>query len=182
MPITPPHPGIPQIPHGSIYKGGRFARTKPQVRAAIIPLAGGSSAILRAIMLSGLAGLAVTYYQSVVGDVETDLDDLTEEIERWLKSERSFRGFSRGSPDPERGNRTLALPIPLKPNSRPTTRSVDEAEPLKDRENRRKGDEDRRTRETPDGALDFWQWLERRYGQPPRYQYQRSMQNGISQF
>lgn len=174
MPISPPPGGIPQVPHGLFYKPAQRAN-KPKVRVAVLPAVGNASAIGRAILLSGLASSALAYFGIVTGDVENDIDDLVDEIQRWLRDTRNI-GFSRGN-KPNRDPREFGLPIPIKPSSKQSPRAVDEAQPEPDGDRR-----DKRDRDRPDPQFGFWSWLERRYGKPPKYNLGRTQQRyGIPQ-
>ncbi len=176
MPISGPPPGIPQVPIGAhkIWRA-QIARARA-TKAANVPIVATPSGILRALMLSGLAASALRTFQVVVGDIETDMDDLVETIQQWLNAQGNV-GFSRGSGGPQRGPRTLAIPIPLKPLRRgQSTDTIQEPSPGE------RQDKDR-DRDYPEGAEGYWPWLERRFGNPPRNQnLRRNISHGISSF
>lgn len=181
MPLNPnPNPGMPQVPIGAHRIWRAQIALKRATKAANIPVAASPAGILRALMLSGLAASALRTFQVVVGDVETDMDDLIDTIQQWLKAQGDI-GFSRQIRPPERGPKELAIPIPLKPLKKgqrvDTIEDADLPEPEPDR---RKRDRDR-----PDQPSEsYWTWLERRFGNPPKYQnLNRSMlRHGISSF
>ncbi len=178
-PISGPPPGIPQVPIGIRRVWRAQAAKSIPVKVAIIPIAAGSSAILRAIMLSGLAAATLRTFQVVVGDVESDMDDLVDTIEQWLKTTRQV-GFSRGR-GPRRGRRELALPLPLRPLRKGDAVDVMDA-PEPERYERLPPPQKTAPEPRDEDESNYWAWLERRFGNPPKYTNLGVSHNGIQQF
>ncbi len=181
MPISGPPPGIPQVPIGAHKIWRAQVERKQATKAANIPIVASPAGILRAIMLSGLASVALQSFQSVVGDVETDMDDLVDTIQQWLRSQQQV-GFSRQSRPPERNPREVAIPIPLKPLRKGDTILKLDTE-IEPRGENRKKSKRKRDDEPPGGDESYWAWLERRFGNPPKYtNLRRTFTHGISSF
>ncbi len=182
MPISGPPPGIPQVPIGAHKIWRAQVERKQATKTANVPLIASPAGILRALMLSGLAASALQSFQSVVGDVETDMDDLVDTIQQWLRSQQQV-GFSRQSRPPERNPREVAIPVPIKPLKRGETiqRLDTEIEPREGRPRKTKRD---RNDEAPYKGESYWSWLERRFGNPPRHTNisRRYAPNGIASF
>ncbi len=175
MSVSGPPPGIPQVPIGArkIWRA-QIARAKA-TKAANVPILANPAGILRALMLSGLAASALSTFWIVVGDVETDMDDLVDTIHQWLRSQGDI-GFSRGQRPRGEKPGTVAIPIPLKPLRRGEATDTIRQERETDRD---KEDRERRKKK----GQDYWPWLERRFGKPPKYTNLRStFQHGIASF
>ncbi len=178
MPISPPPPAT--IWGSTSRFPGRTAPPTPiQIRIALLPVGAGAPSILRALMLSGLAASALLTFRSVVGDVETDIDDLVDAIQRWLQSTREV-GFSKGPERPSREKRMVPLPLPLKPLRRGQS-AQDVLEPLPEFESEPEGKKRTRRRQRRDEDQHFWYWLERRFGKARNINL-REVSHGIQQF
>ncbi len=136
------------------------------------PAAIGVQAIRLLVVAAAALGVMETYAQ-VVGDASPSVDDLVDDIQDWLRSERSLRGLARNQA-PRPGQKGAALPIrDGEAHEREVLRALDELE------NPEIPDEPGQNYEVPyppgkrrKGST-FRGWLERKYGRRSIARYMR---------